>query len=131
MKYYTILNNGKISELNKANLKDLKKGLTGQEALDLAKTHKLRLPFIFEVARDLDNAKLKQILIDSWIWTGELYNGRLSGLSLGNDLLLYSGWGYLAYSFSAARVVFVKDKVDVSNKTIATRLRKLADEIEV
>jgi hypothetical protein len=132
MKYYTILNNGKISELDKADLKDLKKGLTGQEALDLAKKHGGRLPFIFEVLRDLDNTKLKQILIDNWIWTGELYNGSLSRLCLYGGLSLYSYWDDLSDSDSGGRVVFVKDDVDVSKvKSIAKRLRKLADEIEV
>lgn len=111
MKYYTILENNKIIELDKVELKDLKEGLTRQEALDLAKKHNLRLPFIFEVAQDIDsNEKLKQILIDGWIWTGELYNGNLSGLGLGGDLGLHSTWCDLAGSLCFGRVVFVEDK---------------------
>ena len=108
MKYYTIQND-KIIELSKANLNEIKRGMTGHEALDFAKKNHLRLPFIFEVVKDIEtNKNLKQILTDGWIWTGEQYNGCLSGLSLNRNLYLYSYWHGLADSFSAGRVVFVK-----------------------
>ena len=108
MKYYTIQND-KIIELSKANLNEIKRGMTGQEALDFVKKNHLRLPFIFEVLRDIEtNKNLKQILIDGWIFTGEQYNNRISRLFLHRNLDVGSYWAGLAYSSLGGWVVFVK-----------------------
>ena len=126
MKIYTILKNNKIIELSKANLKDLKPSLSGQEALDLAEKHGLRLPFQFEVINEIDsNKKLKQILIDNWIWTGEKYKNSLSGLCLCGNLDLDSYWYYLDDSYSVGRVVFVKDKIKLPSNNLKSDLKKL------
>ena len=126
MKIYTILKNNKIIELSKANLKDLKPSLSGQEALDLAEKHGLRLPFQFEVINEIDsNKKLKQILIDNWIWTGEKYKNSLSRLALDGDLDLGSPWDDLGDSGSAGRVVFVKDKIKLPSNNLKSDLKKL------
>ena len=126
MKIYTILKNNKIIELSKANLKDLKPSLSGQEALDLAEKHGLRLPLQFEVINEIDsNKKLKQILIDNWIWTGEKYKNSLSRLDLDGDLGVDSDYDDLAYSYSGGRVVFVKDKIKLPSNNLKSDLKKL------
>jgi hypothetical protein len=142
-KFYVVMEDKSIKSLEDADLTKLAKGLTGNEALKIAKENNKRIPFKFEVIENIDlNEKLNKILIDWIIFTGDVYKDRICRLYLDWDLVLDSFWDCLADSDCDGRVVLVDNvKPDISkseldklvkakvNERMKKMLRDLAEKI--